>query len=823
MAIIPTNIYKDMDEEFGGNMEKLFGAGLLTWPEDVDSSRMYMFTSNLKQILTLLHPDVPHVMTGYENAVGEHNHAYKMMKGKWEVKDIIYKYGPGTIYTMVLYNADTDTYDIVEKKPAENLTERFGYAYNTDYMDSLQVGDTVKDKVLYKTTSYDEHMNYRPGKNAQVMYVTDNSTIEDSIVISSEWADKVCTVEVDSVEVSINSNDVLLNMYGDRNTYKAFPDIDEKIKDSVVCAVRRINLDHILYDFKDNNLRIPQSTDTEWYASKNSIIYDIDVFYNGDDEFPDNVFYQQLKHYYDQECEYAEKVSDWCARIKQSGSNYTPQVPYFKARWQNFNKKSYKWKNRDSVFSNIVVRFYTMAVVRLQEGFKLTGRYGDKGIISRIDGESNFAAKQLFDNTIDSILDIHDPNSSKISPEEREKMAANVSIVDASEMPYLEDGTRVDILLNSSGAIRRLNSGQLYEVEINFIAENIQKRMRTMTDQDEKAALVFKFLDLLNKDEKNFFLRVYETFDRTVTVDKQEIRLLDQAAKDAFFKNIEDNGFYIVKRPDANIRYSVLSKLYDEFPWIKPYNAYIDRFGIKKRKIIHPVISASKYMLVLKQTSNKNFSARSTARIDKKGLPAKSSDKKQNLAAYSRTPIRIGETHNLLAALNGEDIAEFNIFTRSSPIGRKSLKRILEATGDPFDIPKLKIQHDFTNINAVILNAYLKAIGLSLNFDIANDYEHVFEDVQTEMIIDGYTVIDNLSKQDAYRELFDKFNEFMENYEVVETYPGEKEDAAWDWVFEQKDDIADINLDLFDKEVLKKITHPIEDDNSQAESTDSKE
>lgn len=48
MPIVTTDIYKQMDEEYGKDMEKLFGPGLLTWPEDVDSSRMYMYTSNPK-------------------------------------------------------------------------------------------------------------------------------------------------------------------------------------------------------------------------------------------------------------------------------------------------------------------------------------------------------------------------------------------------------------------------------------------------------------------------------------------------------------------------------------------------------------------------------------------------------------------------------------------------------------------------------------------------------------------------------------------------------------------------------------------------------
>ena len=77
--------------------------------------------------------------------------------------------------------------------------------------------------------------------------------------------------------------------------------------------------------------------------------------------------------------------------------------------------------------------------------------------------------------------------------------------------------------------------------------------------------------------------------------------------------------------------------------------------------------------MVLKQTANKNFSARSTGRLDKKGLPAKSNDKKTNLAPYNNNPIKIGEIHNLLSSLYGQDIAEYDQITRSSPLCRKEI------------------------------------------------------------------------------------------------------------------------------------------------------
>src|SRR5699024_11688141 len=98
------------------------------------------------------------------------------------------------------------------------------------------------------------------------------------------------------------------------------------------------------------------------------------------------------------------------------------------------------------------------------------------------------------------------------------------------------------------------------------------------------------------------------------------------------------------------------------------------------------------YILILKQNSNKNFSARSTFRVNRSNLPAKDIAKKTNRSAYARTPVRLSEIYNLLASISGEDLAEYNIFMRSSALGRKSLDRILAAPGNPLKVRKLKVQ-----------------------------------------------------------------------------------------------------------------------------------
>ena len=55
--------FERINAKYGGDkMNHIFGPTSLGFPEDVDSNRLYMFSSNLKQILIQEDPDVPHVL-----------------------------------------------------------------------------------------------------------------------------------------------------------------------------------------------------------------------------------------------------------------------------------------------------------------------------------------------------------------------------------------------------------------------------------------------------------------------------------------------------------------------------------------------------------------------------------------------------------------------------------------------------------------------------------------------------------------------------------------------------------------------------------------
>ncbi|MBP0011720.1 MAG: DNA-directed RNA polymerase subunit beta [Roseofilum sp. SBFL] len=145
--------------------------------------------------------------------------------------------------------------------------------------------------------------------------------------------------------------------------------------------------------------------------------------------------------------------------------------------------------------ANMVVRVYVAQKRKIQVGDKMAGRHGNKGIISRI--------------------------------------------LPLEDMPYLPDGTPVDIVLNPLGVPSRMNVGQVFECLLGWAGENLERRFK-LQPFDEMHSREMSRATVHNKlkeaahytgkewlyDPKNagkiqlFDGRTGEAFDRPITVGK---------------------------------------------------------------------------------------------------------------------------------------------------------------------------------------------------------------------------------------------------------------------------------------------------------------
>lgn len=358
----------------------MFSMSLLTFPGYVSSSRGVMYTSHLKHMVTINQPEVPNVFTHYENMLGKLSSGYKKANADLKVHAKVSKFNhiPNHKYVIFTYDEEKDLYDIVEKKNYENLTEKFGYAYNNDVLDSKEVGsDISKGEVLYKTNSYDEYMNYGFGRNVKFIFTLDNDTIEDAISCSDRLAKDFSFTETDTIKTTLNDNDILGNLYGDNVNYKAFPDIGEPIKRRIICNKKRIFNNQILFDLKMSNLRkVNFGSDTPFYSD--GTLVDIDIYCNKSiDEIVETPFNRQLLFYLREQTRYYEEINKICTDIINSGSNYSKDINYMFKRTSDILNPDYKWRDEDNIFSNMIIEFTTANIVPLEIGSKITGRYGE--------------------------------------------------------------------------------------------------------------------------------------------------------------------------------------------------------------------------------------------------------------------------------------------------------------------------------------------------------------------------------------------------------------------------------------------------------------
>jgi len=98
-----------------------------------------------------------------------------------------------------------------------------------------------------------------------------------------------------------------------------------------------------------------------------------------------------------------------------------------------------------------MVKVYVAVKRRLQPGDKMAGRHGNKGVVSKI--------------------------------------------VPVEDMPYMADGTPVDIVLNPLGVPSRMNVGQILEVHLGWAAKGLGRKIDEMMKAQAKAGEVRKLLE----------------------------------------------------------------------------------------------------------------------------------------------------------------------------------------------------------------------------------------------------------------------------------------------------------------------------------------
>ncbi len=143
------------------------------------------------------------------------------------------------------------------------------------------------------------------------------------------------------------------------------------------------------------------------------------------------------------------KNADAADKLEQLQESLANQRTYFD---ELFDEKRGKLEAGDDLAPGVLkmVKVFIAIKRRLQPGDKMAGRHGNKGVISKI--------------------------------------------VPVEDMPFMADGTTVDIVLNPLGVPSRMNVGQVLETHLGWAAAGLGKKIDTMLREQRSAKQLRDFL-----------------------------------------------------------------------------------------------------------------------------------------------------------------------------------------------------------------------------------------------------------------------------------------------------------------------------------------
>lgn len=670
--------------------EQMLGKGLnIPFNATNSGSRKIMDIVHQSHALVLSRGEVPYVGTGYENGFGDYSssiltlpecmdsslkseihNGYADVTGNSPLRACPYQViakipkfseAPNHHYYLILANVYQNELHIIERVAHKYITEIYGYLLNNTVLDSLSTPGTIIEPnvVLRRSTGFDQYGNKTNGANLNVVYMSNDNNMEDSVIISDACSEKMKAPLLRKVKKVINENDIPLNFYGNDNMYKAFPDIGEDIKDGILAAFRREDKENAIYT--QSVARLQQIMMSDDKIKLKGKVIDINIYCNNPQNLASNICNSQFNKYFLDKKRMCTDIVKIVSPFVAQGYTLSYELQKFFALCKDeLAGKEFIDKRK---FSNLTIEFLIMEERNLEVGDKVADRYGGKGVVSKV--------------------------------------------VPQALMPMLPNGMYADMIKNSHGMYGRENPGQIFELSTNYVSMCILDRIRALKlDADEALNMILRFLHIISPLEETK-LREYTSKLKQDDFVYFVGTILEETCINVSSEPISDT-----------MSIDKIGELYEEFPWITQVKLRVPIKGsngqyryIETRR---PMIMGKQYTLRLKQVAEEKFSATSLSSTNIKNENAKSKDSKNYKEMYSNTPIRFGPMETGDMEHMGSDIVIFNMMMYSlSPIGRRAVEEMY--TGDPYNVD-IKLNTKAKNRSAEQLNARLKTMGYRMVF-----------------------------------------------------------------------------------------------------------
>lgn len=670
----------ETDKDLMLNHKFFSAAAINSCIEHNSSPRGLMMSSHISQALVLIDSRENILQTGMELEFGKYTIS-KKLKTTSEVISVIKRYQTMNSkqevseYIVIYRELETGMVNSMSIPYANRYHPYFGFKFDINKDIETYVRGTVLDKNTYlaKTPSLKKNGGYALGKDVNICNMTMPNNDEDGFIVSKSLLNNFKFKLFETKTIDVGEDSFLLNLYGDEDNYKPFPDIGEVVNETgAVFASRAYNdkFGPILYGKSSVRSFDPNFDRAVYTKGPGGKVIDVKVYRNNRKKkmLPTNTDVQCEKYasalvsYHKQIINVYESLNreyhKTFGRDLEVGPNFNTLLVESYGIVESDNpktklKKMYRKETLDIYRIEITIEYEITPTI----GFKLTDLSGGKGTI--------------------------------------------VDIWEDEDMPMDADGNRADLIVDPKSTIGRLNVGRLYE---RYIKAGSRKAKKLVLDKLHE----YKFLEINNATDDvileafkivtgftdivdNKMSKVYTSLLTSSDFNSMRIVLQEVISEELYLYLTVDN----VKRKYEIVEDIKLSK------YAPPYDKINFNYDGKPKRTKNNVLIAPMYIMLLSKIADTTL-ATSSAKLNHFGIPVVVTKADRDSMPHRNSPTRtIGETEGrIMAAYGGRKfIAELkdrstslnthlavynNILTHKTPtnVQQNVNRRVIKYGGD---------------------------------------------------------------------------------------------------------------------------------------------
>lgn len=687
------------------DLELLGIHGLNPFISTVSASRAVMFSSHIAQRLLTINPDPKRIVTGLENKFSKYTFDIKMPANGRIIKMLdryptgidnnSLKYNPETV--VVFENDEDKSIDCFSLLDFNKFHQFFGYEYKfTDNVNKIKTGNYVaKNTVFASPSSVGPNGDYRYGFSAKVAFMSMPAVSEDGIIVRQGFLDKLKFKVYESRSIDFGLSSYPLNIYGDVNNYKPFPDIGDYIRgDGILMALRDYDsdlapVDMSIYDTRDIDYIFDKCLFTR--SGKGKVI-DIKVYKNAAvQEKTPEVITEFLDKYVNAYSKFNKDLIDIEQKLRNEnkkkygvdklklGRSFHKMLTTAYANTDMFRdkfKQPITLLYRKNTVNEYKVDFVIEYDVTPTTGYKITDIFGGKGVIC------------------------------SIRPDE--------------DMPVDELGRRADFILDPASTINRMIIGRLYEHYFNDLLEQTEMKLKQIVNFKPNMSL-----DDFSQVGSSLITNAYNYLIGLLQIINpgQAQFLIDLPDNDKieYLHNILTSVITICLPPNIETNIPEAIRLIENSVY-KPHVGKVSYVGNSGQRTTteNNIRIADMYMMLLDKIAD-DWSSVSVSKLQHFGIISPQNKSEKFSYPYRNSPVRtLGESENrvMVGYTSLENVAELMDRSNNPVTMRESVKNILEAD-KPTDINQLidrnKIQYG-SNKPLQMVNHLFNTAGFKLSY-----------------------------------------------------------------------------------------------------------